>query len=237
MRTISSFRSCSQLTGKTAVWYFSFSSAASSIVSSLYGFCEFNRMTYGFAIAFSSSTVCSSAFTYAFRGSSPIVPSVVTTIPIVAWSRITFWVPIDAAVVNGISCSDHGVFTMRLSFPSIWPDAPSTINPTQSIRRTFIFGCAADPCIAVLGSTDCESAGCGMPALLPGSSGKMISAASCGINFGSVVMIVFPAADCGNSSIVRSRACSSSINGSTIRSINRLINVDFPVRTGPTTPM
>ena len=109
-------------------------------------------------------------------------------------------------------------------------------SETQS-QRTFIFGCAADPCIAVPGSTDCESAGCGMPALLPGSSGKMISAASCGINFGSVVMIVFPAADCGNSSIVRSRACSSSINGSTIRSINRLINVDFPVRTGPTTPM
>jgi hypothetical protein len=34
---------------------------------------------------------------------SPIEPSVVITIPMVAWSLITFSVPISAASINGIS--------------------------------------------------------------------------------------------------------------------------------------
>jgi ABC-type branched-subunit amino acid transport system permease subunit len=83
-------------------------------------------------------------------------------------------VPISAALVNGICSSYHGVFTNRsLSF-SICPAAPSTINPTQSIRRIFTFV----------------------------SSSNGISAASFGINLGSVVMIVLPAALWGSSSLV-----------------------------------
>ena len=58
-----------------------------------------------------------------------------------------------------------------------------------------------------------------------------------GMNFGSVVMIVRPEADCGSSSTARSRAASSPMFGITIVSINFLINVDLPLRTGPTTPM
>ena len=138
-----------------------------------------------------------------------IVPSVVTTIPIVACSRITFWVPVTAALVNGISSWYHGVFTMRSCPASSYPEAPFTKYPTQSIRRTFT-------------ST---------------SRFRCITAASFGTNFGSVVIIVLPAADCGSSSLVCSFICSSSILGNTITSIKRLINVDFPVLTGPTTPI
>ena len=58
-----------------------------------------------------------------------------------------------------------------------------------------------------------------------------------GTNLGSVVMIVLPDADSGSSSFVLAFPCSSSICGSTNTSMNRLINVDFPVLTGPTTPM
>ena len=60
---------------------------------------------------------------------------------------------------------------------------------------------------------------------------------SSGTNFGSVVVTVFPDADCGISSIARVRSFSSVILGKTAASINFLIKVDFPVRTGPTTPM
>ena len=42
-----------------------------------------------------------------------MVPSVVTTKPIVECSVITFFVPISAAWVNGISSSDQGVRTIR----------------------------------------------------------------------------------------------------------------------------
>ena len=50
-------------------------------------------------------------------------------------------------------------------------------------------------------------------------------------------MMVFPAADCGSSSIALSRKNSLSIFGITRFSMNFLIKVDFPVRTGPTTPI
>ena len=82
------------------------------------------------------------------------------------------------------------------------------MKPTQSMRRTFAW----------------------MP------SPKFTKAASLGMNLGSVVMMVFPAALCGSSSFVRIRSFSSSMPGSTISSMNRLMNVDLPVRTGPTTP-
>ena len=57
------------------------------------------------------------------------------------------------------------------------------------------------------------------------------------MNFGSVVMMVRPAADCGSSSRARRRAASVPMAGSTSCSIKRLIKVDLPLRTGPTTPM
>ena len=152
--------------------------------------------------------VRSSGSTYDSLGISVKEPSVVTTIPIVECSEITLPVPISAARLNGIVLSDHGVFTRRsLSF-SYTPRAPFTINPTQSIRRTFTF---------------------------TPSTGH-ITGATPGINFGSVVVIVLPEPLCGSSSIVRFLTFSFSIAGMTQRSINRFINVDFPVLTGPTTP-
>ena len=54
---------------------------------------------------------------------------------------------------------------------------------------------------------------------------------------GDLGVIVLPPLLCGNSSIALVRSCSFSILGITMISINRLINVDFPVLTGPTTPM
>ena len=41
------------------------------------------------------------------------LPSVVTTMPTVEWSQMTFRVPSSAASVMGISWSYHGVITMR----------------------------------------------------------------------------------------------------------------------------
>ena len=200
---------CWQLTGTTLVWYCFSRESFSCLVSSLYGRIEFNTTTYGFPISSSFVIVVFSASVYASRSSSPIEPSVTTTIPMVAWSRITFSVPMRAASTNGISSSIHGVLTIRFSSPSICPLAPCTINPTQSISRTLISLWSA----------------------------SIMLAASCGMNFGSVVIIVLPAADCGSSSSARLLAFSSSIFGNTNKSINRLINVDFPVRTGPTTPI
>ena len=81
--------------------------------------------------------------------------------------------------------------------------------PTQSIKRTLNFA----------------------------PSSRLTSTASSGINFGSVVIMVLPAADCGNSSMALSLLKSLSIFGITNDSINLFINVDFPVRTGPTTPI
>ena len=113
-----------------------------------------------------------------------------------------------AAFVNGISYSNHGVFTCLSTSFSMCPEAPSTIYPTQSISRTFNS--------------------------IPSS--VFIDTASFGTNFGSVVMIVVPDADCGSSSFVRSFLCTSVRFGRIRRSANLLINVDLPVRTGPTTP-
>ena len=62
-------------------------------------------------------------------------------------------------------------------------------------------------------------------------------AASSGTNFGSVVITARPDADCGISSLARSRLYSLSMDGRNMFWIKRLMSVDFPVRTGPTTPM
>ena len=88
-----------------------------------------------------------------------MVPSVVMTMPMVECSAITFRVPISAASVIGISWSYQGVVTS-----SIWPMAPFTMYPTQSISRT--------------------------EKLAP--SGSWIWAASSGTNLGSAVMMVRP---------------------------------------------
>ena len=134
-------------------------------------------------------------------------PSVVTTIPIVECSFITFSVPISAASVKGIGSLYHGVITKRGPFSSSYPLAAFTTYPTQSIIL-----------------------------ILALKSSTFILAAVAGTNFGSVVIIVLPAAACGNSSKHLFLSYSSSILGITKFSINFLMKVDFPVLTAPTTP-
>ena len=56
-----------------------------------------------------------------------MVPSVVTTMPMVECSAMTFRVPISAASDIGISCSNQGVVTIRSVSPSRWPTAPLTM--------------------------------------------------------------------------------------------------------------
>ena len=65
----------------------------------------------------------------------------------------------------------------------------------------------------------------------------MISTASSGTNLGSEVMMVLPEPLWGSSSRARWARLGSGMLGITSSSIIRLIRVDFPVRTGPTTPM
>ncbi len=72
---------------------------------------------------------------------------------------------------------------------------------------------------------------------VPISAAILSSTASSGMNLGSVVIMVLPAADCGNSSIVRSLTYGSPILGITSVSIKRFIKVDLPDLTGPTTPI
>ena len=63
------------------------------------------------------------------------------------------------------------------------------------------------------------------------------STASSGTNLGSAVMMERPELHRGSSSQARTRRSTLSMLGMTMVSMNRLIKVDFPVRTGPTTPM
>ena len=150
-----------------------------------------------------------SASSYSSRGMSLMLPSVVMTSPMVECSVITFCVPISAAMLNGMGSSNHGVRTMRGCSSSMYPRALGTMKPTQSMSRT-----------------------------LNSAVSSIFTVTACsGINFGSVVMMVRPEADCGSSSTARSRAASSSMFGMTVVSINFLMKVDLPVRTGPTTPM
>ena len=122
---------------------------------------------------------------------------------------MTFRVPTSAAMLKGTSSSNHGVCTMRGWSFSMYPSALGMMYPTQSIMRRRRR--AASPSVS--------------------------STASSGMNFGSVVIIVRPPADWGSSSTARSRLASLGMLGMTSCSIKRLINVDFPERTGPTTPM
>ena len=138
-----------------------------------------------------------------------MLPSVVTTNPMVECSVMTLRVPISAARLKGISSSYHGVFTMRGALFSMYPSDEGTIYPTQSIILT----------------------------LKEAVSSRSISIASSGMNFGSVVMMVRPAADWGISSVARSTLYLLLIFGITSVSINCLMKVDFPVLTGPMTPI
>ena len=137
-----------------------------------------------------------------------MLPSVVTSIPIVECSPITLLVPSSAASAKGIATSLQGVMIILSTPSSSEPSAPFTIYPTQSIIFT-----------------------------LSSVSPTLIFTDSSGTNFGSVVITVLPVALCGISSTVLCLSYSSSIFGSTILSRNLCINVDFPVLTGPTTPM
>ena len=124
-------------------------------------------------------------------------------------SETTFRVPISAASDMGISWSNQGVVTIRSSSPSSWPTAPVTMYPTQSMSRTW---------------------------KAPPPSMETVTASS-GTNLGSAVMMVRPEPLWGSSSRARSRRYTFSMLGMTMVSMNRLMKVDFPVRTGPTTPM
>ena len=138
-----------------------------------------------------------------------MVPSVVTTRPRVAWPDMTFLVPSSAASAMGISTSYQGVVTIR-GFPSSSaPTAPGIIYPTESIMRT-------------------------RSRVTPSG---LISTASSGTNLGSEVIMVLPEPHWGSSSLARSARKGSPTAGITSSSMIRLTSVDFPVRTGPTTPI
>ena len=122
---------------------------------------------------------------------------------------MTFFVPSSAAWVMGISRSNQGVVTIRGLPSSSAPMAPGIIYPTESIMR---MRSRAVP------------------------SG-LTSTASSGTNFGSAVIMVLPEPHWGSSSRARSARKGSSMAGITSSSMMRLISVDFPVRTGPTTPL
>ena len=138
-----------------------------------------------------------------------MVPSVVIAMAIVEWSLITLFVPVRAAAAKGIGLSDQGVFTILGSSPSFVPSAPSTIYPTQSIRRILNFTF----------SPTCSSAGLE------------------GTNLGSVVVIIFPCPIRGSSSLALSFSKLLLMFGRTAFSIKRLMKVDLPVRHGPVMPM
>ena len=93
---------------------------------SLSGRAELTRIRKGLPSSFSSAMTRRSASTYASRGRSVIVPSVVTTTPIVECSAMTRRVPSSAASAIGISSADQGVRTMRGWSSSYCPTAPGT---------------------------------------------------------------------------------------------------------------
>lgn len=55
-----------------------------------------------------------------------MVPSVVTTMPMVACSAMTLRVPISAASAMGMGFSNQGVDTIRGRSSSVCPTAPGT---------------------------------------------------------------------------------------------------------------
>ncbi|CDD52847.1 unknown [Ruminococcus sp. CAG:379] len=209
MLRISVSVSSRQLTVITAAPYACRICSHSARASSLSGSVQFSSTTKGFPSSCSSRITRCSHSAYSLRGISEMEPSVVTTSPMVECSEITFRVPTSAAMLKGTSSSNQGVATMRGFSFSMYPRLLGTMYPTQSMSRT---------------RSRAPSSG-------------VIATASSGMNLGSVVIMVFPAADWGSSSIARSRLYSPWMLGITRVSMNRLIKVDLPVRTGPTTPM
>ena len=116
-----------QFTGMTFVSYRSVSSAASFCTSGRVGSTVFMITTNGFPSSLSSRITRSSHSSYSARGMSEIEPSVVMTRPIVEWSVMTFCVPISAAILKGISSSNHEVMTIRGCSFSIYPSELGTI--------------------------------------------------------------------------------------------------------------
>ena len=198
-----------QQTGRTEAPYCSCMEAASSFACLLWGLTQLSRTTNGFSSSCSSAMTRASQAAYSSLGKSVMLPSVVMTSPMVECSLMTRWVPTSAAILNGTASSNQGVCTILGASSSKYPSALGTMYPTQSIIRTRKR--AFSPSVTVT--------------------------ASSGMNLGSVVIMVRPPADCGSSSTARSRLDSWSMLGMTSFSINCLMNVDFPVRTGPTTPI
>ena len=124
--TSSSFILATSITW-TVTSYLSSSSFFKALVSGEFICFVLSTTIKGFLIAFNSSITLSSASKYSSLSIPVILPSVVTTRPMVEWSVITFLVPISAASSKGISYSYHGVFTILASSPSIYPIAPLTI--------------------------------------------------------------------------------------------------------------
>ena len=87
------------------------------LTDSEWGFTVFKMIIVGLPVFLHSSTVFSSPSTYCSLERSVKLPSVVTMIPILECSSMTFLVPSSAAFVKGISWADQGVLTIR-SFPS-----------------------------------------------------------------------------------------------------------------------
>ena len=79
-----------QLTGITVAPYFSVSSAHIVLADSLSGLVQFMITTNGLFMLLSSLMTLSSHSSYSSLGISEMLPSVVTTSPIVECSEITF---------------------------------------------------------------------------------------------------------------------------------------------------
>ena len=116
-----------QFTGITCLLYSLESLQAKSLQALLFGFVLLRRTTNGLFSAVNSSITRFSASAYSFLGICVILPSVVTTSPIVECSSITFFVPISAARLNGISSSLHGVITILGASSSKYPSLLGTI--------------------------------------------------------------------------------------------------------------
>ena len=206
---MSSSVSSRQLTTATGRPYFSSICFCRALVSGERGEAVFKRIKKGLPSSVSSRITRSSASSYSSRGMSVKLPSVVSTRPRVEWSVMTFRVPTSAAMLKGTSSSNQGVRTIRGASFSKYPKELGTMYPTQSMSRTRA----------------------------EAFSSRSTWAASSGINLGSVVIMVLPAADWGSSSVARSLTNSLLMWGMTRVSMNFLIKVLFPVRTGPTIPI
>ena len=101
-----------QLTGSTGALYFSDSCFAIAFASAVCGSIQLSRTAKGLPSSCNSVITRSSHSAYSARGRSVMLPSVVTTRPMVECSAMTFRVPTSAAILNGTSWSNQGVCTI-----------------------------------------------------------------------------------------------------------------------------